>query len=213
LVEHLRDQLDFLEGSGAAFDAGKVGEAKRLATVVRVLLHDTQKSRSLLAQMELKERISYLSTSSPYLPGNLMTHMGLVSLKLTTGGSQGGAEYVALLGDRPPPFMRLQPFSQWWEETVIKDAQGQLWTRRSITLHLCNKEGGAHVDERLTPKYQRLANDNALGYMYFYGDQNSGTIEEAAKGNPVYASMRQIAYELEATLERELPNRIPSMFA
>jgi hypothetical protein len=208
-VEHLLDQLSFLEESGRAFDAGRVGEAKRLAVVVRVLLHDTAKSKSLLGQMKLKERMSYLNTSGPYNPRNLLPHMGLVSLKMTTGSSEGGTEYVALLGDRPPDFMRQTSFNHWWDEIVIKDDQGEMWTRRQITLHLSNKEGGAHVDERLTAKYDRLANDNALGWMYVYTEPTGSSVERAAKGNPAYASMRQVAYELEMTLKRELPSRVP----
>jgi hypothetical protein len=38
-VSHLREQLEFLRRSAEAYDDGAEGEAKRLATVIRVLVH------------------------------------------------------------------------------------------------------------------------------------------------------------------------------
>jgi len=205
-VEHLRDQLEFLQASGAAFDSGIEGEAKRLAVVVRVLLHDTASSKSLLGQMKLKERMSYLNTANEYNPHNLMNHTGLVSLQVTSGGPGiGEARYVAMLGDRPGPF-RMSPFSHWWAETVIK-VDNETWSRKDVVLQLANKEGGAHVDEKLTQRYQSLARDNAVGFLYV-GKTETGEFEEPAEGDPVAASMRQIAWEMEMTLKRELPLRV-----
>jgi hypothetical protein len=51
---HLAEQLQFLQVSAAAFDAGFEGEAKRLAVVLRILLHDTKSSKSLLGQLGRK---------------------------------------------------------------------------------------------------------------------------------------------------------------
>jgi hypothetical protein len=48
LREHLRDSVEFLAASSAAYDAGAEGEAKRIATTIRVLVHDTNSSKSLL---------------------------------------------------------------------------------------------------------------------------------------------------------------------
>jgi hypothetical protein len=208
LIEHIQDQIRFLEASGTAFDAGHDGEAKRLATVVRVLLHDTNNSKSLLGQAKVKERMSYLNTAAPFNPRNLMSHTGLVMMKLTTGPDpNAGGEYVPLLGEGSPEHQnRPSPFTHWWQELVIKDNQGNTWTRQDVVLELANKEGGAHVDPTLTKKYEASATNNALGWMYTEGPDDVGT---PFKGNPVFASMRQIAYEVEMTLNRELPNRIP----
>jgi peptide subunit release factor RF-3 len=46
LIRQLRDQVAFLRASGASFDAGMESEAKRLATTIRVLIHDTARSQS-----------------------------------------------------------------------------------------------------------------------------------------------------------------------
>lgn len=204
-VEHVQDQLDFLKDSGESFDAGKIGEAKRLATVVRVLLHDTAKSKSLLSLMKLKERMSYLNTATPYIPSDLIgAHYGLVVLRMDFG-PDAETSFEAILGDKP--FRRLSPFNHWWKELVIQDGKGAQWTRRDVVLELANKEGGAHVDEELSIRYEALTIHNSLGIVQF--TEADHTTERPVQGNLVYASARQIAYEIEMTLKRELPRRLP----
>jgi len=48
LLKQLRRQLTFLRNSAASYDAGYSEEALRIGVVIRVLLHDTQYSTSLL---------------------------------------------------------------------------------------------------------------------------------------------------------------------
>ena len=48
LKSHLKEQIQFLLKSAQSYDEGFTSEAKRLAVVIRVLLHDTKKSKSLL---------------------------------------------------------------------------------------------------------------------------------------------------------------------
>lgn len=52
LRRELAAQLGFLRSSAAAFDSGFIDEAKRLAVAMRILLHDTPRSRGLLAQLD-----------------------------------------------------------------------------------------------------------------------------------------------------------------
>jgi len=54
LQQHLKDIIQALELSAYAFDNGSEGEAKRLAAAIRVLVHDTESSKSLLGQLEQK---------------------------------------------------------------------------------------------------------------------------------------------------------------
>ena len=53
-LEHLDEQIDFLKASSTSFDTGFHGEIKRLAISVRVLVHDTSNSTSLLALLDKK---------------------------------------------------------------------------------------------------------------------------------------------------------------
>lgn len=210
LLVKLKIQIRFLAAACSRFDEGDAEEATEIASKARVLLHDTDTSRSLLGQVKVKDRISYLNTADPLDPRNLLSHHGLLVIKMTIPRSGQatfdpstgeGGQYVPALGDGP---VRLSPFQHWWHEIVIKDQAGTTWTRKQIVLELANKEGGSHVHPSQSGRYDKLANKNALGWIY--GD---GTTEEPLTRNPVYASMRQIGYELEMTLKRELSRRLP----
>ena len=54
LEDHLREQISFLRASADSYDSGFKGEAKRLAVIIRVLLHDTHKSTSLMTLLGIK---------------------------------------------------------------------------------------------------------------------------------------------------------------
>ena len=53
LLKHLDEQLYFIEKSIEEFDKNEV-EAKRVATNIRTLVHDTNNSSSLLNQLDRK---------------------------------------------------------------------------------------------------------------------------------------------------------------
>ncbi len=61
----LQEHLAFLQASAAAFDTGFEAEAKRMAVTLRVLLHDTAQSHSLMGQMKRKERSQWVDTAVP----------------------------------------------------------------------------------------------------------------------------------------------------
>jgi hypothetical protein len=91
LQTHLDEQLGFLERSSAAFDEGYEDEAKRLAVTLRVLLHETTQSHSLLRQLGLLPD-TFLDTAP-----NLMTHGGLVFVAMGPPKTR----YVAMLDEVP----------------------------------------------------------------------------------------------------------------
>ena len=64
LSQHLQEQLEFLQASAGAYDQGFEGEAKRLAVSIRVLVHDTSNSNSLLGQLGQKD-IKFLDSAIP----------------------------------------------------------------------------------------------------------------------------------------------------
>jgi hypothetical protein len=102
LVEKLRQQLGFLDRSAALFDQGHEDEAIRLAQIMRVLLHDTSASHSLLGQLGVKETLSYLDTSEPIHPANLLPTMGLVTARFESGLLGTVGSYVAPLAGNHP---------------------------------------------------------------------------------------------------------------
>ncbi len=190
LERQLAEQMAFLRASAVAFDAGYRGEAKRMATAVRVLLHDTKNSVSLLKQLNLKG-IAFFDTAHDVSPTNLLTHMGLVGMRMDTAN---GASYAALLGNSPSGEGRPIPFSRWWDKVVFVDNKRSTMTRAQLVLTLANKDGGAHVDPTLDEMYVRLSRENSMGWVAV------GPDGEKAMEDVHLVAMRQIAFEVETSL-------------
>src|SRR5690242_16367400 len=95
----LREQLESLRISGAAYDEGTISEAKRLAGTVYVIVHDgTGRTVSVLTQLGARERMRFLCSAPPVNEHNLLPQMNLV---MTVVGPE--TRYLPLL-DRGPPF-------------------------------------------------------------------------------------------------------------
>lgn len=198
LLSHLGDSIGFLRASSASFDAGFLGEAKRLATTIRVLVHDTHNSKSLLGQLKFKAEMGYLNTTYPFDPRNLVSYHGLVGFRM----QDGKATYWAPLAEGSPRRANKYVFfSDWWNQVVIVDARKAQFTRRDLILALANKEGGAHVDPELDENYAHLSRNNSVGWMISDG---SG---ERPMADIELHSTRQIAYELQLSIQRHLEKR------
>jgi hypothetical protein len=87
---HLLEQIKFLKNSIILFDKGDYEECKRIAVSIRVLVHDSKNSISLLKQLKKKD-ISFYDNASSYLPGNLFPTARLVALAST---KEGEATYI-----------------------------------------------------------------------------------------------------------------------
>jgi hypothetical protein len=186
LEAHLAEQRAFLEASAASFDMGFEGEAKRLAVVVRILVHDTKSSHSLMGQLGIKDR-PFLDTSFDIDPKNLASHGGLVAVALGPPNTR----YVAMLDDAPS--RKEVSFEEWWNKPVFLDRDRSVLTRREVVLIAANQDGGAHVDPALDTRYAELA--AGLGWVAVEG--GVARIMEA----PDRAANRQIAHEMLKTLD------------
>jgi hypothetical protein len=198
LLDHLKDQVQFLQASCAAYDNGFHSEAKRMAVVIRILLHDTSRSVSLLKQLDSK-RIRFLDTALPVIKGNLISHQGLTMIR---AGSDG-AIYVPRCLAPPNPIVgppKPRGFGTWWNAVVVIDQSRTKFTRKDLVLTLSNKEGGAHVDPALDSRFAALIKEHSMGWMF----------ESADKDEPIeaieLASVRQIAQEVFMSLERAFPD-------
>lgn len=199
LEAQLQDQLAFLERSCAAFDEGYTDEFKRLAVTLRVLLHDTPKSHSLLQQLEMKSG-DFFAYSTPIDGQNLLPDWPLAIARI---GPQGIALLPTLDSSGIPP--RLLKFSDWWSEAVYRDPNaGITLDRKSIVLAVANKDGGAHVDPEIDERYFHLVNEGV------------GLIAQTPHGGMTFEDLekvclRHIAFEalmtIQPTFARRLGNR------
>ncbi len=230
LLALLCEQLSFLRASAAAYDAGTEEEAKRLATTIRVLFHDTKASKSLLHQLKMKAPLRLYRSGHDDHPGNLMPFHGLVGFSVTAVDGKPATVTFALLGPQEAyresadgeaelvamkyvPYVNMPAdspgnrpsqvsFTRWWEAQVIRDANGATFTRRDLVLGLSNKDGGAHVDPKLDEAYAKLSRFNSMSYRVKTGDSEA---VRPPDNSVVAASMRQIAEEVLTSIGEQFP--------
>jgi len=204
LVAHLRDQVEFLRGSAARFDEGSEREAKLIAVAVRVLVHDTSSSKSLLGQLGLKDILTYYDTGDVLITGNFLPTLGLFRVNQRIRGDHQRASYDARLDDLADPGSWVS-FERWWRRTVSQVPLAD-WniSREEYVLAVANNEGGAHVDPFFSPLYTALARENAFGWIH---ERVKNGVEESSppENDPVFAAVRQIGHEIIRTLERHVP--------
>lgn len=191
LERHLQEQVTFLERSVHIYDEGNPEEAKRLATTIRVLIHDTSRSKSLLRQLSLKS-IGFVDGGDIPLKGNLAPESTLTVLHYREGDAWWEPKY--LVDDRPPPHLR--KIESWWTRPVIIDDEKAHISRAQLVLAMVHKDGGGHVDPKLERTYARLTRYNSLKWHV----QNHGQISPVL--GVEFACVRQIAWEMLNTLER-----------
>lgn len=194
--EQLRMQLGFLERSCASYDDGYVDEALRIAVVARTLVHQTKNSTSLLTHLGASE-VRLLSTSmnivarfasgDPFYGGAKMPRFfnGMGSYR---PGSD--SPYVPKLGDAYTKEYVL--IVDWWEQPVMILQHVPL-TRRDVVLTAANKDGGAHVDAKLTPEYEALIAPGSVGTLIREVD---GGVSATPVTNGHLVALRQMGYEL-----------------
>ena len=184
LKDHLRRQLEYLRRSCELFDAGHWDEAVRLAVGIRVLIHDTEKSKSLLRQMSVREQVK-LATSfgfSARLPKNFQPTL---VFPVFASSAESGTSVPFRL-PMPPILMAV---NEWWEEIVWM--QESTLTRKMIILDTANKEGGAHVQATAPGTIQELRQ----GLSKVTSVKING-VEVGTPGNYHFILIRQFAHEL-----------------
>lgn len=164
LQKHLRNGIQALKISCESYDKGFTGEAVRLAQTLRVLLHHSKQSKSLLFQLG-KEKMYFYDSSIPLNPNNLAPHIGIVMMHAEFNNGVGKGTYEAPLDNGPPihSSTKKMQFLSWWNQCVIIDSKKNKFRRRDLILYVANQDGGAHVDPVLNPSYADLSRFNSLG--------------------------------------------------
>ena len=193
IERNFRHVVQALQLSNKSYDAGFKGEAARLAALVFMLVHDGgRKSISLLSQLGIK-RIAFLNTCRSINPEQL-PEAPLTIMRL---GGDAGFEYIPRLTDGPPIPLR-EPtlrFGKWWEMPVLRDGKPRTFSRKNIVWHLRHGEGGGHVDPTIDERFVDLERNNSMGWWVHREGKTF-----APEFSPLFASMRQISFEVETTL-------------
>jgi hypothetical protein len=187
LQDQLEDQLYFLEASALAHDRGQDREAKRLATALRVLVHDTSNSRSILTQLNRKSQLFY-DSAPDYNAYNWVAHAGLTCVAVDP---HGAPPKILPCLDRIAEKPSWVSFDAWWDKIVVVDLKRHVFRRRDLVLTLADTDGGAHVDPDIPEKYYLLTRGNSLGWTNGHNVPVLGI---------ALASVRQIAHEVLKTL-------------
>ena len=210
LSKHLQEQLGFLDASCALYDAGSLNEAKRLATSIRVLVHDTTQSASVLTQLGAKENLKYLDGSGPGFDGLDPVGPNAITSIATLTQLAHFDDHV----EYHPAFVLSTPasktvdFDPWWKTLVTHDVDGRRMSRRRLVLVMANQDGGAHVDQNLAADYKEISSDSSMGWkanggsVEFYKDPHASVDAPS----PAPASVRHLAEELSITLRQFIPH-------
>ena len=191
--ELYEDQLQFLKASAAQYDAGQLTSYRRMATALRVLLHETGTSRSLISQMSLETR-QFLTCSASPRPENLMVDCDLIALLIPTEAGKR-AMWISGLDNWA---MEFTSFESWWSDPVINDGKACVFSRSSLVLHVANQDGGSHVDPEIDQSFEEMRKTRF-----------TWTSGRHITEHPDRAAIRTIAHEAIKSLDNAYKRRRP----
>jgi hypothetical protein len=205
LREHLQEQVGFILASAEAFHQGRQSEAKRMATAIRILVHDTGRSHSLLSQLAVKNRILYYDTATSVADPRIASAISLAGMVLTIGKNGPQSFWSPNLDpDSELKDCTIRPFYSWWTRPVMKDNRGEFFSRRAFVLGVADQDGGAHVDPELDEAYGELTRRSSIGWRM--GGESG---PEEIPGLEL-ACVRQVAHELLVSLACQAPHSFPT---
>jgi hypothetical protein len=161
----LADQLGFLKSSLQGYKDGNDAEALRIATTIRVLIHETNSSIPLLKQID-PNYLNLTILDTPEIvprPGGKI--LSLFGVGVSVGTEKGARPVTDLNNSR----LQLVPLKQWWNRPILvfTDQNGEQvsFNRKGLLLTLANKEGGAHVDTTIPATYEKYVLDTGVPFI------------------------------------------------
>jgi hypothetical protein len=160
----LEEQMGLLRTSLRAFYEGNFAESLRIATTIRILVHESGMSKPLLNQarpdglaLQIKENVCEIG------PGEEEVFNFAVGVRMGPGA------VVAPAVDLGSSHYALNSIGAWWNRTALSfpsNGRQMIYTRKKVVLILANKEGGAHVDPIEDPDYVKLLTDQPLTFSF-----------------------------------------------
>jgi len=201
LEDQLDKQLNLLQTSCQLYDQGDKNQANIIAVIIRTLVYDGPKrsrSRALLAQLDLRHK--FLDTAFDVIEDGVQL---VWRCRLAATDTRMPGAWAPLLNS---PESRMANFFEWWKETIIRDFDGNAFSREDVILNVADTDGGAHVDPTLERTYAKLTRENSCQMLFGQMDSSGNFPERIERDqlhpveSPVNASIRQIGHEVLKTL-------------
>lgn len=200
-IEKLKEQIQLIEFSLSKIDDLEL-LALNIATNIRVLVHDTNKSTSLLRDLAVKDNIQYYDTSSPvgsisYWKGNFsivgwnlstLPHIGIVGKEINIlSKTECQIRYTPIFKDWCVKGHKVD-FQSWWNTEIFNNKKGVILTRKGLILNAVNKDGGAHIDQP-SLQYIEFSKKDVFPFTL-------NSLPQTAENIPIYSCIAQIGWEL-----------------
>lgn len=203
----LREQILLLTSYADLYDAGQRAFAKPMAASLRLLIHHSGNSISLLQQLGLRQGRFYAVVKN-VSPMNLLTECNLLVTHFTGNGAHHVA-WTAPLGMR----QRLS-FPEWWSAPVLKGHGGITMCRRDVIRAVADTDGGAHVEPGLEKVYHQFRTGELLGWRVVSNEMGTGfqvpmadfvPVDGKLMTEPQYACVHTISHEFLLTMQKYAP--------
>lgn len=187
----LQDQYARLKDAIEGFYSGKEVQALNVAITLRVLVHETSNSESLLSRL----RQDYWDLTIQHKPLNPKA-VFVVPISLQIGGD--GTRRVIRRGFDSPSY-QLVPLRRWWNDDYQPLGKTRL-SKKTIVLNVADKDGGAHVDDKVPNSHATLSEP-----PFRFGMKN-GEQELWTQPNLAYGITAEAGCEMQDYLERHFPS-------
>ena len=201
-----RDCLAYLQHLCEDYDKGNTFAVVLIAVVLRTLLKTKGSTISVLEQLGL-HTMPFVDSSLPkgsfsfwHFGDNVCNHTflmqnvygGLLIKKVTNKDNGLNLDFLPLLDANKNS--RTLPFEEWYQGVVFESKEYS-FTREDCVNKVADKDGGAHLDRNVPETYAYFREPTALQIIV---DGQVAVFNQ----NPVYVSIRQIAWEVLESVKR-----------
>jgi hypothetical protein len=190
----LKQQLILLKNSFRMFDCGSFEEYLRIAQIVRILVHDTNHSKSLLFQMNIKDNINYINVHNRNENHSFTKYQrkksdGYVFIK---SGFANPGQITRSIRSSEMNHSTMN-FEDWWINDNLLEFDKKNWNRKMLILSTANTLGGAHIDDTIESDLVIIYKEKNIFEII---EINQKTLIREIRGDVLKSIIRQIGYEI-----------------
>jgi hypothetical protein len=184
----VQDQYSRLRDALEGFYAGKDVQALNIAVTMRVLLHETGNSKSLLSRLRPDYWDLPIYDKPPLAPKTVF------ALRTPLVISGDGTKRIIRPKFDSDSYQLVQ-LNRWWNDEYQPLGKLRL-SKREIVLNVANKDGGAHIDGSI-PDHHATLSEPPFGFQ-----MDNGGEKHFMQPNMAYGIAAQAGCELQDYLER-----------